>query len=344
VNRKPKSAAFTVDPSMPIIVLHGKDAYMMTARTREIADMLREAHGEIEQFEFDGDTAELADVLDELRSYGLIQRHKLVILNKADAFLAPKSPTDDSRYRRAMEAYAQNPVDSATLLMRADTWRAGNLDKHIAKAGGAVFKIEQPTAATALKWMAGRVQKRYDAAIESAAAQRLVEQIGPDLARLDVELAKLAAFVGSGQTITRQHVNELVGMSREEEVWAIQAAVASGSPDRAVAKLREVLSVKDKEVVATWAICDLLRKMHAAAHLLREGVNTKAISGQLKLWGDSQQAILAAARRCEPARLAELLQAAIQTDLNSKSGTGEIVRSLEALTVRVADGIGVHQR
>lgn len=328
---------------MRIIVLHGKDPYMMMARTREIADMLRKAHGEIEQFEYDGETAELAAVLDELRSYGLIQQHKLVILNKADVFLAPKNKDDDSRYRRAMEAYAQNPVDNATLLMRADTWRSGNLDKHIAKVG-AVFKIEQPNEATALKWCVGRVQKRYDATLEPAAAQRLVEQTGPDLARLDVELAKLAAFVGGGQKITRDHVNELVGMSREEEVWSIQSAIASGSPSCALTKLREVLSVKDKEVVATWAICDLLRKLHAAAHLLREGVNPQAVSRQLKLWGDSASAIMSAARRCDPAHLADLLQAAIQTDQNSKSGTGEIVRSLEVLTVQVADGIGAPRR
>lgn len=315
----------------------------MSTRTREIIDMLRQAHGEIELFEYDGSTAELADVLDELRSYGLLQQHKLVILNKADAFLTPRGGSTDSRYRRAMEAYAQNPVDNATLLMRADTWRAGNLDKHIAKVG-TVFKLEPPNEASAIRWCIGRAERRYEATLDAAAAQQLVQLIGPDLARLDVELAKLAAFVDAGQPIMPEHVTELVGMSREEEVWSIQSAIASGSAGRALTKLREVLSVKDKEVIATWAICDLLRKMHAASHLLREGVNAHAISRQLKLWGDSKDAILNAARRCEPASLAELFQAAIQTAAESRSGSGELTQSLEVLTVRIADDIGGHRR
>lgn len=329
---------------MRIIVLHGKDPYMIANRSREIAEMLRQAYGDIEQFEYDGETAELAAVLDELRSYGLIQQHKLVILDKADDFLAAKGSNDDGRYRRAMEAYAQNPVDSATLLMRADTWRPGNLDKLIAKVG-AVFKIEPPNEATALKWCFNRVQKRYEAAIEPEAAERLVQQIGPDLARLDAELSKLASFVGRGNSITREHVIELVGMSREEQVWSIQSTIASGNAAMALSKLRELMGVSNHpEELISWAICDLMRKVHAAAQLLREGVNGHAAARQLKLWGDSIQPIMTAARGCEPGFLAEMLKAAIETDLKSKTGLGDSTRSLEALTVRIADGIGAARR
>lgn len=330
------SKQFAVDASMRIIVLHGREPYLMTARTREIVQVLRDAHGEIEQFRFDGETAQVADVLDEVRSYGLIQQYKLVIVDKADDFLAAKG-ADDGRCRRILESYAKNPVDNATLLLRAETWRAGNLDKQIKKVG-TIFKLEPPTPDKAVKWCTLRVQSEYEAAIEHAAAARLVEQIGTDLARLDVELSKLAAFVGTGNTISRQQVIDLVGMSREEKVWEIQSAIASGSSTAALEKLRELISVSNHPTeLLVWAICDLLRKIHAGAHLMREGVNPHATANQLRLFGDSKPAILNVAQRCDPAKIAELFDAAIQMDLNNKTGVGESTRSLEVLTVRIAD-------
>jgi DNA polymerase III delta subunit len=337
--RTAAKSKFHIDPSMRIIVLHGKDPFQISARTREVADALRAIHGEIEQFDYDGEVAEIADVLDELRSYGLIQQHKMVVLDKAEAFLAA-----NERRRPAMEAYAKAPVDSATLVMRAETWRAGNLDKFIKKAG-LIYKVEPPNEQTAVRWCISRISKRHDATIEPDAAQRLVEQIGPELGRLDVELAKLAASTESNQPITRAMVTELVGMSREEKVWELQSAIVTGQPGYALTKLRELMVVsRIPETLVTWAVCDLLRKIHAAAHLMREGVNSFAVGRQLKLFGDSSKPILTTAERCSPEKLAELLQHAIQTDVNNKSGTGDSTRSLEALTVQIADVIGSAQR
>ena len=59
--------------------------------------------------------------------------------------------------------------------------------------------------------------------------------------------------------------------------------------------------------------------------------------GQLKLWGSTVDPMLNIAGRVQPSKLAQLLQAAIQADANSKSGVGDPQRSLEALMVRIAD-------
>lgn len=327
---------------MRIIVLHGKEPFLLTERTRQLAEALREAYGEIEQFSFDGETTTIADVLDELRSYGLIQRHKLVILEKADEFLAEKDPPRSgagTRARRLLEQYAESPMPEATLLMRADTWRPGKLDKLIAKAGG-VFKIEPPTLEKAMSWCDARVRKRYDTTIEPAASERLVALIGADLGRLDTELAKLAAFAGPGRAITSADVAELVGLSREEKAWAIQSAVTSGDVRRALVLLHELLDIsRQPQELVTWSMCDVLRKLHAASQMLRQGVPEGAIRSQLRLFGDSQGTIMALARANEPAIFARLFDRAIRTDQGNKSGLGEPVRSLEALTVTLADSM-----
>lgn len=331
---KSAPAKTEINASMRIVVLRGKDQYLLTERTRLLANALNEQFGEADRFDFDGETATPAQVLDELRSYGLMHAHKLIVLDKADKFLAREG------FRQIMERYAAQPVDEATLLMRAETWRPGKIDKLIAKVG-AVIKCDAPTHVQAVKWCAARCVKRYDCQVEPAAAELLVAQIGPDLARLDVELAKLASFVGQGESIGREAVAEMVGLSREEQAWVIQEAIASGDTHSAVVKLRELLAVsRQPEELISWAITDLLRKLHAASQLLGQGVPAGAAARQLRIWGDAQRLILDAARRLPPARFAHLLRTSLDWSWRARRGFGRTPRTLEALTVLVADTIG----
>jgi len=328
---------------MRVVILRGPDQYLRRAYTGRLIEALHGAYGEIEQFTFEGETTEPAVVLDELRSYGLLQQHKLVILDNADKFLAAAKDENQTAgpgrktARELMEKYAANPVDSATLLLRADSWHPGKLDKAVEKVG-AILKCEAPGEAKAVSWCLGRCEKEHGCGIDRQAAERLVELIGPELARLDTELAKLAAFVGDRATIGPEDVREMVGMSREEQAWAIQAALLSGSGNVAVSKVRELLEVsRQPEQLIIWAMTDLLRKLHAACRLLRQGESGGAIAGQLRLWGEGRNAVLNAARRIEPQRMAQLLRQSIEADRRSKSGLGKAPRTLEALAVQIAD-------
>ena len=348
---KKSSGAVELDPAMRIVVLYGKERFIIEEHTKRFAEMLENRFGGLEQFNFDGESAAPAAVLDELRSYGLMQRHKLVILDNAEVFLAGGKGEDEeddeeggagtSTSRRPLvERYAECPVDDATLLMRAATWRAGKLDKIIAKLGGAIIECKSPDARTAAGWCIKRVEKRYDAKLEPVAADLLVARLGPELQHLDTELLKLASMAGPGKTITRNLVAEAVGLSREEKAWEIQSAIVTGDPAIMLRKLRELLDISRQDVVPiSWAIIDLLRKLHGASQLLKRGVPAAGVFKQMKLWGSSGEAIISIGRRIEPAALAQLLQQAITTDMHAKSGFGDPERSLEALMVLIADSL-----
>ena len=325
---------FGFDASMRIVVLHGKELLLIHEGSQRLATALRDVHGEIEQFSFDGDSASLADVLDELRSYGLIQRHKLVIVDNADKFLAREG------HRRAMEGYAKSPVDEATLLLRAETWRKGNLDKLVTKVG-TLAKCDLLSDTQATSWCLDECQNRHGCSLERSAAMLLIERLGCGLVRLDNELAKLAAFVGSDNAITRDDVTTLVGRSREEQAWVLQSAIMTGRPPEALGKLRDLFEVSQlPEPLVMWAISDLLRRLHGAAQLLRQGQTPRTISQQLRLWGPTGNRIIDTARRAGPRRFAQLLQLAVDSDRRSKRGFGRPDRNLERLTVLVTDSIG----
>ncbi len=324
---------------MRVVVLHGKDAFLRLERGRQLESALQERFGGVDRMYLDGTNAALADVLDNLRTPGLFAGHKLVVLENAEAFMGAEDR------RRAMERYAENPCAEATLLMRcASGWRPGNFDKLVAKVG-AVIKCDSPTPMEAVKWCAARSLRRHQAEMEPAAAELLVEKLGPDLGRLDAELGKLAAAAarpGAGTTkVTRAIVQEFTGLSREEQAWEIQGPVLEGKADAALVKLDELLRVsRVPEVMIGWSLVDLARKVHDASCLLSQGESEGAVAKALKLWGPASSSVVRAGRRIKPADAARLFRMAVETDRATKNGTApEPARAFEGLMVQLAEAL-----
>ena len=294
-----------------VVVFHGKDEYLRAVHTDRLVGLLREAHGEIDTVRFDGATDAPADILDECRSFDLMMRPKAVIVDEAEKVVKESS-------RALFERYAESPPESATLILRSGAWRPGNLDKAIRKVG-AVVKCDPLGPAEAAQWAAGRCRKRHGAELEPEATRVLVERLGTDLGRIDSELGKLSTATG-GEPITADRVRELVGRTREEEVWAIQSRLFGG-PEEALAAVREAIGPwRQPPVMVMYACVDLLRKVHGAARLSAQGVPPGQIGKSLKLWGASQRAVMGAAGRVDPERAAAALRRVIGLDQGAKSG------------------------
>lgn len=332
--RPAASSASALDASKRVVVLHGKEQFLLAANTRQLAAALVEKHGEIGRFEYDGESVLAAAVLDELRSFGLMQPHKLVIVDAADKFLSRENS------RRLLEAYCEQPMEEATLLLRATTWRAGNIDKLIGRIGAIVACDPPKQSDAAVAWAVARCNERFDQRLEPDAADMLVRRVGLDLARLDTEIAKLVTRAGPGAAVTAEHVRELTPMSREEVAWVLQAPFIAGDASTTIGVLDELVSVsRVSEVLLTFAMVDATRKLHDGAVMAAEGMGGWEIAKAAKIWGDDRDAMLAAigkaGKRLPRARLAALLHAAVRTEQRTRNGEStNTKRALEMLAVR----------
>jgi DNA polymerase III delta subunit len=320
------------DATCRVVLLHGKEGMLKQLHTQALRDALAKAHGTVDTVSFDGATARAADVLDECRSFGLIAGYKLVVLDRAEMLIK-----EDVRplFERYCESVADEAEVGATLLIRAETWRPGNLDKAIAKVG-VIVKCEEPSRDEAITWAIRRGAKEHQVEVQPAAAGMLVDRVGAHLARLDSELGKLAAATGGGP-ITAALVGEMVAATREEKVWGIQSTLLGAGPQESLAHLRYVLDVSgEPTVLVSWALVDLARKVHAAARAMEQGTSPGELFKRLKLWGSSGEAILGAAKRLGAARSLELLRSAVRADRHQKSGVGEPERTLEMLVLEMS--------
>jgi DNA polymerase III delta subunit len=194
----------------------------------------------------------------------------------------------------------------------------------------------------AIAWAQKRAKESHQTAISPQAARDLIEAVGTELGRIDTELEKLAlAAGGEGAPITVELVEQMVGVTRQEEFWGIQDGLMKGRTGETLEELQRLLDVSRHDPVAIgWSYMDTARKIHLAAAAVAQGTSLRSLSKPLRLWGpDADRRIdelTTIAKTTGPTRAARLFQAAVQTDGWNKSSMGEPVRNLEVLTVRFA--------
>jgi DNA polymerase-3 subunit delta len=94
----------------PLYALVGSDPYL---QTEKLAEILADFPKDLQRIDLDGERAELAEVLDELRSFAMFGGGKLVVLRNADAFI--------TRFRETLENYLSAPSSSGTLVLRVSS-------------------------------------------------------------------------------------------------------------------------------------------------------------------------------------------------------------------------------
>ncbi len=350
----PAPAAATYGPALPVALFKGDDAYLRTAYTDKLRAAIEKAGVPVDVIRFDGNTAQPAEVLDECRSFGLIAQHKIVIVDNADEFLKESEDEEDAppaapargkrgtggrgaaplRTRDLLEAYVKSPTPGATLVLRAETWRKGNLDQLI-EAVGIVEDCNSPTPDKAVAALVRRAQATHNTTLEPDAAWLIVERLGTNLGALVQELAKLAALAGEGKPITLQHVKEMVGVAKEDEAWNHAPALLSGSAELALTKARELMEVsRVDEVLLRFVVMDAAKKVHAFTRAAAQGIPPGVVGKEMKVWPPDRAAMFQhAAKNLTPKSAADLLTSAVETDSRGKSGRGDVTLGVETAIV-----------
>jgi DNA polymerase III delta subunit len=343
-----KSAAKVTQAIQPVIVLGGEELYLRNGHLAEIEKAVFEGEDpgmglvRLDPTALGSDA--MANVLDEVRTGSMFAPKKLVVVDPADPLLkktadedepVPKGERAPMTNREMLENYVAAPADSATLVLVFNSWpKNTRLHKMLDKTG-AVRWCECIKEHQAPGWIVRRAKEGYDKTIDPPAAARLAELIGPDLQRLDNELAKLSLYDPDAPAITQKTVDALVGFQHEQQIWDMINALAERDAPTALKKIDELWALDPKiEYSATGAVFSWLSQVIKARELVDRRMPDAVIGKELKLWPpDRAQKVLSLARTWGLQGAARWSEQMLAMDVANKSSLGEPRRNLEKFVV-----------
>jgi DNA polymerase III delta subunit len=318
-----------LDPK-PVYALIGADAYLQVARLGQLLEIFPP---DSQRIDTDGEKAELADVLDELRSFAMFGGWKLVIVRNADAFI--------TRFREPLESYLAAPSTSATLVLRVTTLPANQRIYKLIQKVGSIEKCDPPKAAELPRWVVSHAKAAHQLHVNLDAAQLLAELIGDDLGRLDNELAKLALQSNTNK-LEIADVRQGVAFQREQEMWDMTNEIAAGHPDKALKRWRQLvqLDASSEFRAVTW-LAMWLEKVQQAVQLKKKGLNGFAIASTLKIWPrELQEPFVKTAERMGQDGVARAVDLLVEIDHQSKSGVGNAADNVARFLLQIGDSLG----
>jgi len=306
-----------------VVAIISSDPFLQGEAAREFVLSLPE---EPQRTDFDGSTAKLADVLDEVRSVSMFGGLRVAIVRNANDFV--------TNFRSELEDYCERPSDEGVLVLRMESLpKSQRIYKAIDKIGK-IIEAAAPKQYELANWIIGRCKSVHQAQIAPDAANALAELIGADLGRLDTELAKLSLQTDTGR-IELSHVSGAVVFQREQEMWNMTDQLTAGRVDEAVRRWRHMVqSDPSSEFRAVTWLALWVEKASRAMEMATRRVPAMTISKELKIWpAQNVDSLLAVARKLGLARLARAVDELVDLDRSIKSTGTNVSASVERFLV-----------
>ena len=249
-------------PPRPVCVLFGDDPFLKRQTLWRLRkEVLPGGDADFSLATFEGPTAELRQVIDELSTVAMFGGGKrLVVVEEADDFV--------SRYRAELEDYVARPKPTGLLVLKPKSWPANTrLYKAVAGAGLQV-DCNSPAPARLTRWLASWAAEAHHVRLVPSAAELMVDMIGPELGLLDQELAKLALTSGPGGKITVETVSRSVGSWRAKTTWEMLDAALAGDVRESLVQLDRLLLAGESPIAVLGQISASLRRFAAATRLV----------------------------------------------------------------------------
>lgn len=324
-------------PASSIAVVFGDEPFLKRLAGRKLRETaLGEGDAEFSHTAMSGSSAQLSEVLDELSTVALFGGgRRMVTVDDADEFV--------SRYRASLEDYVAHPRGDGLLLLLVKTWPSNTRLYKAVASKGLNIDCSTPAAARLHKWLPAWAKERHGLRLESAAAELLLEIIGPELGLLDQELAKIAGAHTAAGAVGVDEVQELVGGWRAKTTWEMLDAALAGDAPRALVELERLLLSGENPVGLLAQMSSTLRRFASATRIVQQAETAgrrASLRSALETAG-FKPFVLAKAeaqlRQLGRERGERIYNWLLETDLGLKGQSSQEPRAvLERLVVRMA--------
>jgi len=308
----------------PAVLLLGPEAY----ERRRLKEALSATVAEGAMAEHDLSEVALAEVLDDARALSLFASERLIWVVNAEAALPKGRSEEDSEGEGGggsaapLNEYMKDPTPGVTLVLEAIRFDFEGDDKRkqerVRKFYGAIQEVVElrrftPNQARA---EAEALLRHAGVRMDAEALDLLVESLGADVARIAVEVEKLALYAGR-RPVGVEEIAALVPDARATTIFILVNAL--GRRDRA--RSLEILDTLTKEGAYLPLVLAFLSTQFRLALVAREAglKNSGQVQGHftrmgVPMWGSRAEQIYTTVSKFSAPQLERALKLIFQAD------------------------------
>jgi len=212
----------------PVYLLHGEESYYIDKISDYIEEnVLTDAERGFNQTVFYGKDTDVMSVLNSAKRFPMMSEYQVILVKEAQEMKWGKEGEDSKKTMDPVLTYLENPLRSTILVF---CYKHGKFDKRkknykAIDKSGVVFESAEIYPDKVPAWVEDYVkEKAYR--INSRASAMVGEYLGNDLSKVANELDKLMLNIPAGAEITVDLVQDNIGISKEYNVFELQAALA----------------------------------------------------------------------------------------------------------------------
>jgi DNA polymerase-3 subunit delta len=224
-----------------------------------------------------GTEASVSDILSACLSFPMLTERKLVVVKEFDSLQI----TDKVSFLK----YISNPQSTSTLVLIADKFGANKFQKDI--LGHAVsIRCRNLSTSDIYQWSSEKF-KNANIKTSKDSIAFLIENIGANLLRLNLEIEKMKNYLGPEETLTLEKVSKITGFTRDVNIFNFQKSLAAKNLKSCLKIGYHLLEQGESLAAILPMIFIFFRRMLAVKQLLEKNQSEKQI---LVLLGGSSYA------------------------------------------------------
>lgn len=314
----------------PVYVLTGVEQYVFDETIRKLTKAIPMMESsDIIRFDLEETPVEI--VLEEADTLPFLQERKLIIAKNA-TFLKAQDRSKEKVVHQVelLEQWLKNPSPTATVVFIAP-FPSLDSRKKITKAfkkNAVMIEATKLEGTDLTVWIQQEASSK-GLQIEREMAQFLIEMAGDDLLSLATEIEKIALFLGEGEVVTQQVIEQLVPRTPEMDVFRLTDAYVNGDVPKSITVYKDLLRNGEEPIMLTSLIAGQVRLMLQVGTLLKKGYQQQQIAKTLSVHPYRVKLVASNRRIPNEKRLMQILQELATIDYQLKSTSGNRARLLE---------------
>lgn len=329
----------------PVYLFYGMESFLIEEMVSWMKEKIQIDPNDFGQVvTFDLEEVSIQTLIQEVETPSFFGGRRFIIGKNATFLTTKKTKGSVSHDLNVLHEYLKQPFAENTLLL---TVSSAQLDKR-KKVVKELLKLPGTVEYTSLKgkevidWLLQRF-KKLNVQVEPEAVRELAILIGNDLHLLHQECVKLATYVGAGERITKEVVSQLVPRTLEHDVFKLTEKLALRKLDEALCIWDDLLKQKEEPIRILALITRQFRLMLQVKLLKKKNLTEKEMASYLQMHPYPVKLAVKQGNAFSEKELRDLLAAALQADVEVKSGKADKILAVERVLYSLTRHMGARK-